>query len=422
MAWRKPCLIRFSLVLQLGYGGVQGCAAMQPPANQQSAVPPSHVTAAKPAVELQQRSTASSSKPDKIPATQPSHAIPSNQPAQPDQATTCQNAAAAPSEAFIKGQVHVHTARSFDAITPVNTVVQFYADRGYDFLAITDHNHVTIATESEHDMMSIVGVELTYNAWNCDPAPKPGGMCALHTGVLFVNPLRDPAQGRHFNLPFRKSREQAMLLQIARGRDMQGLIVINHPTYQDSIDEALLSKLLSENVHFVEFFNGGVLSRSKIGSVAEVERNEQLWDTMLSQGHRIYAIGGDDAHHFPANEKATTGSKPLLLGNQVWLMVRAKKEKDSIRASIEAGDFYVTTGVVLKQVKMTPKSVYVAMDQTDGRQYVTRFMGEGGHILARVEGSSACYTVQGDEGYVRAVVEADNGTYAWLQPQFLDDR
>lgn len=404
---------------------MQGCAAKQTPANRQFARSHSHVTVAKPVVGRQQASRDSSSQPGKTPTTQGAHLGSSQQPKQSEQSaqvTFCQDAAAAPAEAFVKGQVHVHTARSFDATAPVNKVVQFYADRGYDFLAITDHNHITIATETANDIVLIVGVELTYNAWNCDPAPKPGGMCALHTGVLFVNPLRDPTAGRHFTLPFRKSREQAMLLQIARGRDMQGLIVINHPTYQDSIDDMLLSKLLSEGVQFVEFFNAGVLSRSKIGTVAEVERNEQLWDAMLSKGHRVYAIGGDDAHHFPANEKVATSSKPLLLGDQVWLMVRGNKEKNSIRASIEAGDFYVTTGVVMKQLKMTPKGVYVAMDPADGRQYVTRFMGEGGHILGRIEGSSACYSMQGDEGYVRAVVEADDGTYAWLQPQFVDDR
>lgn len=323
--------------------------------------------------------------------------------------------------AFIKGQVHAHTSRSFDAATPVDKVISFYARRGYDFLALTDHNHITITKDAPSSITMISAVELTYNAQSCDPPAPLGGVCALHSSVLFLNPLRDATGGRHFTFPFRRSRKQALMLQLTKSQDLEGLFVINHPTYQQGIDASLLDYFLSEGVRHVEFFNAGVIRRGKKGQEAEIEQAEELWDAMLTRGHRVLALGGDDAHQYPENfpDAVNSAGQVVLSGDHVWLMVRAAKEPDAIRRAIEAGDYYVSSGPELRTLRRETNRLCVRVQEQEGRGYSVHFVGSGGYILGQVEGPSACYRPQGDEGYVRAVVRSDDGKRVWTQPLFV---
>jgi hypothetical protein len=323
---------------------------------------------------------------------------------------------------FLKGQIHVHTARSYDASTPVPEVITFYANRGYDFLSITDHNHVTIAEDHPSGILLIPGVELTYNAQSCDPPPHPGYLCAFHSGVIFLNPMRDATRGRHFNRPFRRQRLEAFQVQIARGMDLEGLLILNHPTFHYAVDEELMDQLMERGYDFVEFFNGGVIDRSKEGAQAEIAEAERLWDAMLSRGRHVLAVGGDDAHHF--SDAATirmTGKKPLL-GDRAWLMVRAERTAQGIREAMVDGDYYVSTGVELAHLDISEAAIHIEVQEKEGVAHVIRFMGHGGQVLARVEGSKACYPVVGNEQYVRAVVESDQGTYAFTQAVMLQEK
>ena len=322
--------------------------------------------------------------------------------------------------AFLKGQVHVHTERSFDAATAVPDVIDFFAEHGYDFLAITDHNHVTIPKDHPSGMLLIPGVELTYNATACDPPPRPGYLCAFHTNVLFLNPLRDATRGKHFILPFRKNRLEVFQVLQRRADDLEGILVLNHPTYHYAVNEVMLDELVNRGIRFVEFFNGAVMDHNKDGPEAEIEKSEQLWDAMLTRGHQVLAVGADDAHHFAdAATIRMTGKKPLY-GDRSWIMVRSERTPEAIRQAMVDGDYYVSTGVELANVLLSDATVHVTIDAKEGESYVTRFIGNGGDILARVEGPEACYTVTGSEGYVRAVVESDTGKYAWTQALMLN--
>ena len=320
---------------------------------------------------------------------------------------------------FIKGQTHIHTERSFDAGTPVPDVLKFYQKHGYDFVAITDHNHVT-AAKLDGDMLVIPGVELTYNASQCEPLPRPGYLCSFHSNVLFLNPMRDVTRGRYFNLPFRKHSLEVIEGQIRRAEDLEGILVLNHPTFQFAVDAELLTAVLRRGIRLVEFFNGAVIDRHPDGPTAAVEEAEALWDAVLSQGLLVYAVGGDDAHHFAdAAWMRQEGKKPLV-PDRAWIQVRAHRDPAAIRTAIVAGDFYVSTGVTLAALALTKKHVHVTVAPRGHEQYVTQFIGRDGHILARVEGTEACYPIDGTEGYVRAVVMSDAGHAAWTQPVMLD--
>ncbi|HNS96495.1 MAG TPA: CehA/McbA family metallohydrolase [Polyangiaceae bacterium] len=321
---------------------------------------------------------------------------------------------------FLKGQLHVHSDRSFDAATPVEDVIAFYAKRGYDFISITDHNHVTVPKEHPSGLLTISGVELTYNAATCDPPPRPGYLCAFHAGVLFLNPMRDVTRGRHFNLPFRRQRLEVWQNLLARAEDLDGVFVLNHPTFHYAIDETQLDELVGRGVRLVEFFNAGVIDHDKAGPTVAIQQAEALWTAMLDRGHPVIAVGGDDAHHFAdAATIRMTGKKPLL-GDRVWVMVRAQRSVEAIREAFIQGDFYVSTGVRLSELEVSDLNVHLRIDPREGQSYSTTFVGQGGRILAQVDGTEACFPTEKAEGYVRAVVQSDDGEMAWTQAVMLE--
>ena len=108
-------------------------------------------------------------------------------------------------------------------------------------------------------------------------------------------------------------------------------------------------------------------------------------------------------------------------GDQAWVMVRARRNQASIRGALLKGDFYSTTGVLLREIRTSESAfrLVIEADSEGAASYRTRFVGKGGRTLANLEGTSPRYVFRGDEGYVRAVVEGPGKEKAWLQPYFL---
>src|ERR1044071_9640474 len=85
---------------------------------------------------------------------------------------------------WLRGNLHTHTTRS-DGARDVQTVLDDYANRGYDFLMISDHDIYTSAQDydawNSHGMLLIAGNEITRN-----------GPHLLHVHAdRFVEPLAD---------------------------------------------------------------------------------------------------------------------------------------------------------------------------------------------------------------------------------------
>ena len=60
--------------------------------------------------------------------------------------------------AWLRGNLHTHTLESDGDSTPAE-VVQWYASHGYDFLAITDHDKITVIASDA--IVLIPGEEVT---------------------------------------------------------------------------------------------------------------------------------------------------------------------------------------------------------------------------------------------------------------------
>lgn len=287
---------------------------------------------------------------------------------------------------WFRGNTHTHTTESDGDSTP-QEVAQWYADHGYDFLVITDHNKLTLLEHSS--LLLIPGEEIT------DGLPKK----PVHVNGLGIEKVIPPQGG--------KTVLEVLQRNVDAVKAGDGIATVNHPNFGWAFGTPELLQL--KGATLLEIWSGHpYVNKHGPPSV------EQMWDDMLTAGNRIWGIAADDAHHL---------KKPwepwASLPGQGWIVVRsAKRHSASILAAIVAGDFYASTGVELADYAVSANNVTVTIKPKNGARYRTEFIGAGGRVLAQSFEERATYTLRGSSTYVRARITDSNGKMAWTQPHF----
>jgi hypothetical protein len=168
---------------------------------------------------------------------------------------------------------------------------------------------------------------------------------------------------------------------------------------------------------------------------------EAMWDLWLTAGRVLYAVAADDAHRYrPGGAIQTPG--------RGWVCVGARERTlDSVLDALLAGEFYASTGVLLKQLRRGPDDYLVVVDERatiekeregllapdispDGAPGTrVEWVGPGGVVLDAVDGPAARFVLSAQHAYVRCrvshtwPVESGFATcHAWTQPAFTDGR
>jgi hypothetical protein len=292
---------------------------------------------------------------------------------------------------WLKGNTHTHTSLS-DGDSDPREVAAWYCDHGYDFLVITDHDHITRLPEFQ-ELILIDGEEVT------DLLPKK----PLHVNAIGLRTLVEPQKG---TTPL-----EVLQRNVTAIRDAGGIAAINHPNFGWAFGVKELAQL--EGATLLEIASG-----HPFVNMQGPPSVEEMWDEVLSTGKPIWGIGVDDSHHLER-----PWDVDMAPPGKAWIVVRVeKRDRDAILAAIRRGDFYASTGVELKDYQATPKVVSVSVREKNGAHYRVQFIGSGGRVLQESVGPLASYEVRGDEGYVRAKVIDSNGRHAWCQPMFLPAR
>jgi hypothetical protein len=288
-----------------------------------------------------------------------------------------------PDGPWLKGNLHTHTANSSCGHYPLEEVAGTYADRimRYDFLAITDHMILTDVSPVQglEGMVVFAGVEF-----------KPEKFQTL--GISISSCEDDIGDENNHQKIFDAVEDQG------------GINIICHPhLYRD--DYWPLKRLLELTGYTaIEIYNHNVRMNNSGRAVAT-----DLWDELLIRGKRVYGVAGDDFHH-----RSRYGG--------AFIMVRAsEKSASAILKAIKTGNFYASTGILLKDISLHDKNIIslaAAHDRVPGVEF--RFVGAGGNVLAEVQGPDASYVVRGGEGYVRAEACREDGARAWTQPFFIE--
>ena len=315
-------------------------------------------------------------------------------------------------DGFLKGQLHLHSNRSGDSATPPEEVVRWYAARGYDFIVFTDHDRVT-APPSTASMLVIPGVELTQNLRHCTPPPPPGLKCLLHVNALFVRP---PFAGLvPWGWPGGDDRLGRYRRALAVTKELGGIAQLNHPNFHYAADARLVTALAADGLTLMEVANQAWDSNNE--PTDGHPSTEAIWDAVLSTGATLYGTATDDAHHYDDADAARARGDEVFVGDLGFVMVRARKDAAAIRDALARGDFYASTGVLLKRIERTATTLELEVSDRAAGPHRFTFIGKYGRELARTQGRRASFPLANAAGgYLRAVVVDDRGRQAWVEP------
>ncbi len=373
-----------------------------------------------------------------------------------------------------KGNLHTHTLWSDGDEFPEVVLAQ-YKERGYHFVALSDHNTLPQGTRTWNPWQVPGGpavlaryLERLGEAWvdleervgqrtvrlkgidECRQLLEEPGRFLILQAEEITDRFEDrpvhlnatnlvefiPPQGGSSVLDVMQRTVDAVLAQ--RERTGEPIMVhLNHPNFVWGISLQDLIELRGER--FFEVYNG----HSRVNNEGDAVRpsTERMWDVALSLRAAtgrplLFGLAVDDGHDYQE-----IGIEHLN-AFRGWVMVRAESlEPRALVEALERGDFYASTGVELRKVTANEGGIGIEIEPRDGATYLTRFIGtrragpgedserttaQYGAVLAEVPGLVARYDFRGDELYVRATVVSNRPQQnpnregdverAWTQP------
>lgn len=384
---------------------------------------------------------------------------------------------------WYKGNTHTHTWWS-DGDSPPETVVKWYKDHGYHFLVLSDHNVLSegekwVAADKRRGGAASIYEETFGTAkvvkrqradgqteYLCAPLDKVKAQFEEPGKFLLIQgeEISDSAEGKpvHLNgvglttvIPAQRGSDIFVTLQnnvdavLAQEAEMcQPMLVhVNHPNFGWALRAEHMARLQGPVMFEVANGHPGV---NNLGDDTYMS-TERMWDVVLTKRLAeyglpvMYGLGTDDAHNFVAPGGAGPG--------RAWVVVRSSAlTADCLIEAMCRGDFYASTGVVLKDIRFAGDRLDIEIEPRPGVCYKTQFIGtlagyddtvaylpsdpkrgltcrysdDIGQVLSEQTGTTASYRLTGKEIYVRAKVisaakhdvpvVAGDFQVAWCQP------
>lgn len=373
---------------------------------------------------------------------------------------------------WYKGNLHTHSLWSDGDDFPERIAV-WYRDRGYNFLAISDHNTLqqgerwkrysdlkkkgagVVVPQYLKDFPDLAKTrgDLTSEGYEVRLTPfdeykprldRPGsfllipgeelsdkfGGKPIHMGAVnLAGTALAPQSGESLVDVIRN--DLRAIEEQARRENRPVLQHLNHPNFGWGVTAEEMAQVVEER--FFEVYNGHPSIRH-LGD-ADHPSVERMWDIAntlrLTTLHAppLMGLGSDDTHnyHVPGMSRSTPG--------RGWIQVRSRElSADALIAAIRAGDFYASSGVTLKDVQYDPAGgrLSLTIEPAGDAKFTTQFIGtlapsgtavpaqsDIGVVLATAEGLTASYQLKGNELYVRALVTSDQPA---ANPSFKDQR
>jgi hypothetical protein len=306
---------------------------------------------------------------------------------------------------YWKGNLHTHSFWSDGDDFP-EMIADWYKRNGYEFLTLSDHNilsegerwlNVTADREEilkkyvarfgaawveEHKKAEGTQVRVKPLAEFRSMLEEPGrfllipgeeithryGFYPVHMNAINLRDVLRPING-----PSVAETVTANLRQVAEQRQKTGwrtLVSLNHPNFGWGIRA---EDMLTEDLRFFEVFNGHPSVRN-YGDPTHAGA-ERIWDIVLAlrlgklRIPLVYALATDDAHQY--HQYATAKANP----GRAWIMVKAPfLSAEAIVRAMEAGDFYASSGVTLREVRRKGNQLMLAIQPEPGITYQTQFV------------------------------------------------
>lgn len=313
---------------------------------------------------------------------------------------------------WYKGNTHTHSLWSDGNDFP-EMITKWYKDRGYDFLAFSDHNtlqegerwHTEEAIRKRQKALGLTAIDKyrkTFgNDWvesrmNAEGKPEirlrtleeyrgkfevPGKFLLvqaeeisanykkspIHMNAINLAEVIKPIEGESYAAVMRANLKAVEEQEKRLGRPM--MVHINHPNFQWALTAEVLAEVVEDR--FFEIYNGHPGIRWEGDELHP--SYEQIWDITSTlriakmKAPPLYGLGTDDSHHYHGEE-----SSP----GRGFVMVRAKElTPDALVNAMKAGDFYASSGVILEEVGMKDGALSIRIKGEPGVTYTTKIVG-----------------------------------------------
>ena len=372
---------------------------------------------------------------------------------------------------WLKGNTHAHTIWS-DGNAPPEQVVDWYHERGYDFLSLSEHNvvadHERWFPVKESSRLMPSDIDALTERFGADWVKVRSGDSSTEMKLKTLDELREWLRGESSKLMLLTSEELtdsfdgkpvhvnginlkdvippqgggSVLETIQNNMSAVGahgetndrpvLSQLNHPNFGWAVRPDDLA-LVTES-RFFEVYNGhaGTLNYGDdTHSGMEAMWDMALTSRVLDHGlGMLFGVATDDSHDY--REFGIGKHNP----GRGWVMVQAEERSaGAIIRAMNLGRFYSSTGVSLKDGQFDGETMRVWIEGDQGVRYTTRFVGtrrtpkgsmQPSEIFLSTEANPAVFTFEGDELYVRAKITSDrlhpnpykagDKEAAWVQP------
>jgi hypothetical protein len=363
-----------------------------------------------------------------------------------------------------KGNLHTHTYWSDGDGFP-EMVLDWYKSHDYQFIALSEHNiiantekwkkipksmiyeqafedylkkygedwveykndstgvSVKLKTESEYKPLfeedgkfAIITAQEITDGYGGKP---------LHMNATNVQKLIEPRHGNSVAETMQNNINAVLEQRASTGAPI--MPHINHPNFGWAVTVEDMKSLRGER--FFEVFNG----HPQVHNYGDSARmgTEEMWDQIniayLNRNQPLmYGIATDDSHnyHLFGGQYSNSG--------RGWVMVQSKSlDPKSIIETMEAGNFYASTGVTLKELEQEENEIELEIQAEAGVSYTIEFIGvrkgkNKSEVFETVSGTEASFKFTKEILFVRARISSSKvkenpfqeGDFemAWTQP------
>jgi hypothetical protein len=364
---------------------------------------------------------------------------------------------------WYKGNLHTHSYWSDGDEFP-EVVLDWYQSHGYDFIALSDHNTISenekwivvqkspLYEQSFQAYLKKFGedwVEYKTDTGRIQVKLKTYSQYKEKLGkenflIIHSEEITDRANSKPVHLNATNIQEfvapqggttvaETMqnnidaVLEQRKKLNIPMFPHINHPNFGWAVTVDDLISLKGER--FFEVYNGHPMVHN-YGDSARIS-TEIMWDKInLAYAKRnqplLFGLATDDSHNYHQFGSSFSNS------GRGWVMVQAESlTPESLITAMEAGQFYSSTGVMLKAVNFMDGEINVEVEPEPGINYTIEFIGADKSsaevsVLQKSDGLKNSFKVGADYSFVRARITStkpkenpfQDGDFemAWTQP------
>ena len=382
----------------------------------------------------------------------------------------CLTTQAQPATRWYKGNTHTHTLWSDGDDFP-ELILDWYKTRDYDFIALSDHNiladkefwrqipanpfrqdrfreylkkygdqwvnyktdsagRISVKLKTLEEFRPMFEEKGKFLIIKAEEVTDKFGDKPIHMNAINLKELILPQGGNSVAEVMQNNLDAVWEQRERTGQPM--FPHINHPNFGWAVKANDMMNLRGER--FFEVYNGHPHVHNYGDSTTY--GMDELWDALLTRYIQdgkppLYGLATDDSHNYL--EYKVGLSNP----GRGWIMVRATDlTPEALIGALEKGDFYASTGVLLKDVQAQKEVLSVEVDAKPGTRYTIQFWGSRSTgrgaqdykriLLKETKGTRASFTLTSKDLYVRAKIISDTQQKnpfqegdvetAWTQP------